>query len=307
MAALTTTTVDKNADGTNAGGAGNTLPPHLAKAMSKLTDIGSLPEITTKVVAVVEDPKATAHQLHEIIKNDPALAAKILKVVNSAFYGLPSQIASLDRAIAMLGLNSVKNIALAASLSRFFNVETKANRFSPRDLWTHCVAVGVCAKLLANIARLGQADEAFVAGLMHDVGLLAELQLFPEQVNTIADKCAKSQQDFCAVEREIIGADHQAFGMALTTKWKFPPGLRNAIGYHHNPAGLKPEFFKFTTLVYAADTLCCAQGHGFSLTATGQPLTDETIAFLGLTDAALGEVIEALPEHVKDAERIFAE
>lgn len=306
MAALTTTTVAKSSDNNTAATPGG-LPPHLATALSKLTDIGSLPEITTKVVAVVEDPKATAHQLHEIIKNDPALAAKILKVVNSAFYGLPSQIASLDRAIAMLGLNSVKNIALAASLSRFFNVDSKANRFSPRDLWTHCVAVGVCAKLLANVARMGQADEAFVAGLMHDVGLLAELQLFPEQINKIADKCAKNPQDFCAAEREIIGADHQAFGMALTTKWKFPPGLRNAIGYHHNPAGLKPEFFKFTTLVYAADTLCCAQQHGFSLTGAGQPLSDETIAFLGLTDAAIGEVIDALPEHVKDAERIFAE
>lgn len=304
MAALTTTSVEKNVD---AGGTSGALPSHLQKAMAKLTDIGSLPEVTTKVVAVVEDPKATAHQLHEIIKNDPALAAKILKVVNSAFYGLPSQIASLDRAIAMLGLNSVKNIALAASLSRFFNVESRSNRFSPRDLWTHCVAVGVCAKLLANVARMGQADEAFVAGLMHDVGLLAELQLFPDQVSKIADVCGKNSQDFCTAEREIIGADHQAFGMALTTKWKFPPGLRNAIGYHHNPTGLKPEFFKFTTLVYAADTLCCAQGHGFSLTAAGQPLSEETIAFLGLSDAAIGEVVDALPEHVKDAERIFAE
>ena len=84
-----------------------TLPPQLQKAMARVAEISSLPEITTRIVEVVENPRATAHDMHEIVKNDPALAAKILKVVNSAFYGLPSQISSLDRAIVMLGLGEV--------------------------------------------------------------------------------------------------------------------------------------------------------------------------------------------------------
>ena len=98
----------------------NELSPELLKAMSRVREISSLPEVTTRIVEVVEDPKSTAQDMHEIVRHDPALAAKVLKVVNSAFYGLPSQIASLDRAIVMLGLSAVKNIALAASLSRLF-------------------------------------------------------------------------------------------------------------------------------------------------------------------------------------------
>ena len=134
----------------NASVPGMTLPPHLQKAMSRVTEISSLPEITTRIVQVVEDPRSTAHDMHEIVKNDPALAAKILKVVNSAFYGLPAQIASLDRAIVMLGLSAVKNIALAASLARLFKPEAITAQFTAKDLWKHCIAVGVCARLLSK-------------------------------------------------------------------------------------------------------------------------------------------------------------
>lgn len=119
---------------------GKTLPPELQKAVLKVTEISSLPEITTRIVQIVEDPRATARDMHDIVRTDPALAAKILKVVNSAFYGLPAQIASLDRAILMLGLSAVNNIALAASLSGMFRAEVLCGEFAARDLWRHCVA-----------------------------------------------------------------------------------------------------------------------------------------------------------------------
>ena len=92
-------------------------------ALSKIGDIATLPEVTTRIITVVDDPKSTARDLHNIIKNDPALASKILKVVNSAFYGLPGQVSEIDRAIVLLGLSAVKNIAISASISRLFTSE----------------------------------------------------------------------------------------------------------------------------------------------------------------------------------------
>lgn len=283
-----------------------TLSPALQKAMARVTEISSLPEITTRIVEVVEDPKSTAQDMRDIVQNDPALAAKILKVVNSAFYGLPSQIASLDRAIVMLGLTAVKNIALAASLSRLFRPGSISDKYSARDLWEHCIGVGVCGRLLAAGCD-AQQEEAFVAGLVHDMGLLVEYQLFPDELRTVVERVEAEPQDFCAAERELIGADHQMFGAALATKWKFPPGLRYVISYHHNPERLKPEFRRMATIVHVADVICAQNEIGFHLTAAHEQITADTLSHLGLTEAKIGEFLETLPERIEETKAIFSD
>jgi len=286
---------------------GKQLPPHLQKAMSRVTEISSLPEITTKIVEVVEDPRATAQDMHEIVKNDPALATKILKVVNSAFYGLPAQIASLNRAIIMLGLSAVKNIALAASLARLFKADAISSHFAASDLWRHCIAVGVCARDLAAAANNAQVDEYFVAGLVHDMGLLIEGQLFLDKFRAVAEACYGQPQNFCAAEIATLGADHQCFGVALATRWKFPPALRYAVAYHHEPGALQLEFRRIATMIYVADTICGKMQHGFYLTTQGQQITDEMLALIDLDQAGMGAVCEQLPERIQEAERILAE
>lgn len=282
------------------------LSPELQKAMNRVREISSLPEVTARIVEVVEDPRSTAQDMHEIVKHDPALAAKVLKVVNSAFYGLPSQIASLDRAIVMLGLSAVKNIALAASLSRLFSPGPISARFVGRDLWTHCISVGVCTRLLAQ-ASFGRVEEAFVAGLVHDIGLLVEFQLFPDKLKAVAERCDAQPQDFLAAEHELIGGDHQAFGAALAAKWKFPLGLRCAVSRHHNPETLKPELKRVVTAVQLADTICCQNELGFYLTAQTQEITDEVLDHVGVDEQQVAELLENLPERIQETEQIFGE
>lgn len=283
------------------------LPEALQRAMGRVNEIGSLPEITTRIVSVVEDPKSTARDMHDIVKNDPALATKILKVVNSAFYGLPSQIASLDRAIVMLGLSAVKNIALAASLSRLFKGGEVSETFTAKDLWQHSIAVGVCARQISK-AISSQSEEAFVAGLVHDMGLLVEFQLFPDKLRSVVDRCEQTQEDFCAVERDAIGADHQAFGAALAARWKFPPALRSAIAYHHDTSTLQPDFKRFVTVIQMADRVCCGARHGFWLTAAVDcTVPEDMLALVGLTAEKLKQIEESLPEKIEETQAIFSE
>jgi HD-like signal output (HDOD) protein len=148
----------------------------VAGAIKEISHIATLPEITLKIVELVENPKSTAQDLHKVISNDPALCTRILKVVNSSFYGLPGQIGSINRAIVMLGLNAVKNIAIAASLAKLFRGGDLTPTFSARELWTHSNVTAAAAKMVANTLRLGLADEAFLAGLIHDIGLMVEMQ-----------------------------------------------------------------------------------------------------------------------------------
>jgi HD-like signal output (HDOD) protein len=283
-----------------------TLPPELLKALNKVTDIASLPEVTTRIVEVVENPRASARDIHTIVQNDPALATRVLKIVNSAFYGLPAKIASLDRAILMLGLSAIKNLALAASLARFLNDGEICAQFTTRDLWRHCVAVGVCARGIATTAHLPQPDEAFVAGLVHDMGLLLMQQMFPDKIRQVAEACLAAPQSFIAAETAAIGADHQAFGGALANKWKFPPGLRYAISYHHDPLSLQADFQPVAALVYLADTLCARHQLGFYLTAGQQDLPEWMLNGLKLTPAMLEQVCAELPQRLAEAEQIFS-
>lgn len=287
-------------------GPAKALPPNLEKALSRVSEIGSLPEVTTRIVDVVEDPKATAHDMHELVKSDPALATKILKVVNSAFYGLPSQISNLDRAIIMLGLSAVKNIALAASLTRLFKTEAISAQFEARDLWKHSIAVGVCSKAIADKVRFAQ-EEAFVGGLVCDVGLLAIQQILAEKLKQCAETCFATPQDYMALELQLIGADHQAFGDSLAAKWKFPPALRNCIAYHHEPHVLKPEFRRLVTVIYIADTICCQNQIGYWLPGCVQQLTQEALDCVGLTGEMLQQVADVLPDRIAEAEGIFGE
>ena len=272
-------------------------------ALEKIGDLATLPEVTIKITQIVEDAKSTARDLHEVIKNDPALSVKVLKVVNSAFYGLPGQVASVDRAIILLGLSAIKNIAIAASIARLFKGKRISEVFSASDLWRHSVAVAVAARSLARCSpHPAMTDEIFVAGLIHDIGTLVERQTYPDEFADVIDKCYNGEINVLECERQLIGADHQAFGVGLTKKWKFPRHLRAAVGFHHNPESLSVELRNMAMLIQVADILCCEEKIGFYLTSQGEQITPEMLEALSITQEQLDEVREALPEQLEEAE-----
>ncbi|MCH7839178.1 MAG: HDOD domain-containing protein [Planctomycetes bacterium] len=274
------------------------------QALASIGDLATLPEVTIKIIEIVENPRSTARELHGVIKNDPALSMKILKVVNSAFYGLPGQIASVDRAIILLGLSAVKNIAIAASIARLFKGKRISEQFSAADLWRHSVAVGVGARALARCSpHPVMPEEIFVAGLIHDIGTLVERQAFPDQFATVIQRCTDEEGlDFLECERQVIGADHQAFGVGLTTKWKFPRHLRASVGFHHNPETLSVELRNMARLIQVADVLACQEQVGFYLTAQYDEITPEMLEALNLTQEQFDEVRATLAEQVSDTE-----
>src|SRR5258705_3536228 len=171
-------TTAPNATNTPAASAASSLSTEtkavVDTAIKGISHIATLPEITLKIVELVEDPKSTAQDLHKVISNDPALCSRILKVVNSSFYGLPGQIGSINRAIVMLGLNAVKNIAIAASLAKLFRGGELTPSFSPRLLWTHSVFTAATCKMLADRMGLCCSYKAFSSVLVQNICLMAE-------------------------------------------------------------------------------------------------------------------------------------
>lgn len=269
------------------------------EAVKKVSSFATLPEVTGKIIATVEDPKSTAGMLHKIVSHDPALVTRIMKVVNSAFYGLPGQIGSIERAIVLLGLNAIKNIAVAASLGQLFRGGKLCEGFTPKDLWTHCIAVGVTARELAKQMKLPIADEAFLAGMVHDTGLLISLQTMPEQLREVCDAARTSDRSFIDLEREIMGMDHQQLGTCLAEQWRFPKNCQLVAGYHHQPSALGDGNRMLVTLVYVADTICCQSSHGFNLTAMHQRLDELELRDVQLDPALIARTAANLDELVK--------
>lgn len=275
-------------------------------AIQEISHIATLPEVTMKIIKLVEDPDSTAQDLNNVISNDPALGARILKVVNSAFYGLPGQIGSINRAIVLLGLNAVKNIAIAASLAKLFRGGKIAANFDARDLWQNAIASACATRLLAEKVSLGLPDEAFLSGLIHDIGIMVVIQARRNQFVEILQKLEEEpDKSLLEAETEILGATHEQFGQGLCKLWKFPQSFQYVTGFHHRPTELAPGQRALTGLVYVADLITKQLGFGFTAGTEQDDIDPALLKELGLTEGHLKQVAEQLPEAIDEASGIF--
>ena len=281
-------------------------------AVAQISHIATLPEVTLKIIELVEDPSSTAQDLHKVISNDPALCSRILKVVNSAFYGLPGQIGSINRAIVLLGLNAVKNIAIAASLAKLYRGGQLCENFSARDLWMHSIASAACGKLIADTIKLGLPDEAFLGGLIHDIGIMVELQSNRQKLIEVIESLQVNGEgaptkNMMEIEEEIFGANHQDFGRGLCEKWKFPKSFSFVTGMHHDPLELPAQHRTLACVVYVADRLAAEleQG-GFRLDIQDLTIDPAVLAELKMTEAQLEEVRKGLPERIEAVDQLLS-
>lgn len=279
-------------------------------AIREISHIATLPEITLKIIKLVESPTSTAQDLHKVIANDPALCSRILKVVNSAFYGLPGQIGSINRAIVLLGLNAVKNIAIAASLTKLFKGGALTPNFAAKDLWEHSVAVGTASKLIADHLKLAFVDEAFLAGLIHDIGIVVEIQYDRQRIVDALTKTAPNpegvpQRNLLETEEESFGANHQDFGLGLCSKWKFPKSFANVTGYHHRPLEVPQESRTLVTITAIADRLAASLAKPFRLDLVDLSIPNDYLDELHITRDAIEEIRTQLPSHMETVHQML--
>ncbi|MCC6681151.1 MAG: HDOD domain-containing protein [Phycisphaeraceae bacterium] len=283
-------------------------PAVVQSAIAEISHIATLPEVTMKIIQLVENPDSTAQDLNKVISNDPALGARILKVVNSAFYGLPGQIGSINRAIVLLGLNAVKNIAIAASLAKLFRGGRISPNFNARDLWTNAIASATATRLLADRVGLGLPDEAFLAGLIHDLGILVEIQARRPKFIEVLDKLeANPNLTLRDAEMQVIGATHEHFGAALCKLWKFPTSFAHVTGFHHHPMDLPFNHRTLSGLVHVSDVLIARLRIGFIRGVETQDYNIDLLAQLKLSPAILEEVSQAMPEAIEEAQALFSD
>jgi putative nucleotidyltransferase with HDIG domain len=205
--------------------------------IEKVGDLPTLPTVVARINSEIENESLTAHGLGSIISEDYALTSKILRLSNSAFYGMPKQISSVDKAVTILGFDTVKNLALSLSVYSLFADKEKTS-IDIGGLWNHSLACAVCAKMLIEKSSRQLAEEAFLFGILHDIGKVIFIN------NDLAgmEKAIKISQEKdipqSEAEVEVFGFNHQRAGAALVKEWKFPESIVAAIKLHHD---LPPE------------------------------------------------------------------
>jgi HD-like signal output (HDOD) protein len=275
--------------------------------IERIGAVATLPAVALRIMRIADDPASTEETLHDALVSDPALAARVLKVVNSAFYRRQREVATPRAAIRLLGVDAIRNVALAASLHRLFRGRHATTAFDPGTVWHHCVATGTAARLLAVRTGIVAPEEAMLAGLLHDIGLIVAMQAWLPQLTTVLRRTtADPALRFCEVEREEIGATHAEFGGALCDAWNFPASLAAACRHHHDFRTLPWQAQGLPALIHLADALAARVEAGFTRTVDADAPSPEAQVYLQLSEEEVTGVEHALREALPQAASLLA-
>ena len=233
--------------------------PYLTAINNQISSLPALPAIVTKVMAVTANPESTANELMRVILPDQMMCSTILKVANSAFFGIPRGVSTIERAVVVLGYDEIRNIVIGKAIFSSLPKLSKENRNTISLFWEHAFTCGLASKIIAEHLHLPP-SEFFIAGLIHDIGKLAMLMAFPHEYSILRELSNPNNLNDSAEEQAKFAISHDKVGLQLAERWLLPEKLVMAIGYHHSPQEA-PAHKEYPLIVQVADILSLIYCH----------------------------------------------
>lgn len=273
-----------------------TAPPVSLQEIAKSAgDLPSIPGPAMEAMQLTQNPDVNVRALQSIIAKDQALTARVLKIVNSAMYNFGREVSTLSHAIAILGLDTVRSIIVAAALQQVFKPGSAAGKdLTSKLFWEHSWGAAVAAKAIAGHIGYPAPEEAFTCGLLHDMGKMVMLQNQSRRYQEILNKVYCGNETFSKAELRVFGFSHAQVGALLALKWRFPPQLVEAILCHHGFTEA-PEFRRLAAIASLADSLMIALEIGFQKDKSLNPEEEESAKYLKLS----GSVLDKLAAEVR--------
>ncbi len=278
---------------------------NIKRIVDRIDSLPTLPQVLSKLEKLLQNPKTSAAEVNSLISSDQVVTAKILKLVNSAFYGFPGQISTVTHAIVILGFKAVKSIALSASVFDMFLEDKGRSGFSRKGFWEHSIGVAVITRVIARKVQYGEEEEAFVAGLIHDIGKVVLDHYSHEDLIACTDCMEKENLLFIEAEKKTLGFTHEDIGAWLSEHWQLPEQLKDAISYHHNPPMAKSAF-KLTAMVHLGNILCQSLGIGLLEGKRMPRLNPEAWKILELNTEDISEIMNDIDKELEKAQVYFA-
>ena len=277
-------------------------PEELVKGLfARISEVSTLPAVAMRIIQVANDSTTGAADLLEVVEYDAAMAARIMRTVNSSFYSMQNKVADLKLAITLLGFKEIRNLAMTAYVAQLFKKGKGYGTYTREGLWNHMIGVGIVARLIAEVSRKTAPREAYLAGLLHDFGFILVDQYLNKPFHQLIDSLTEDRSHVEA-EEEVLGFDHAALGAYVGNQWRLPEHLVATIRFHHDPTSYVGDHWAMVHTVALADFFCNAKN--VSALGVRNTVTPPTQIFsaLSLQKSQVNRIWENLDEALKAAD-----
>jgi HD-like signal output (HDOD) protein len=264
--------------------------------------LGSLPTIVYQINEAVENPESSFSEIGAIISKDPALCARLLKIVNSSFFGFSSKVETITHAVTIVGMIQLRDLALATAIVNNFDGLPK-NAINMKSFWRHSIAVGLAGRVIGIYLKESNPERFYVLGLLHDLGRLLLYLAVPEDMNRVLNINAEGGL-LHESEMQILGWDHAEVGGVLLKKWNLPEQMVEGVRYHHNPSSA-PNFHFEAAITHVADIVAQTLELGSSGERYVPPMDCKAWDALGLPPSILSSVVTQVSCQTDDLAEIF--
>ncbi len=278
----------------------------LKKLVNQISDLPSLPPVIPRLLTTLEEPDTTAEDVEQILLNDPGLTARLLKLVNSAYYGLNRKIESVKDAVVYLGFNTVRNLAVGASVIHISAKKAKGKsderlEFDMVGLWKKAIGTGVGAETTAHKIRYPKPDDAFIAGLLHVLGTVILQLYFPGEMKDILTHTQENECSLLEAEKEILGVKDPSLSGWLGENWDLPPEIVTGFSNYHHPLKIDSEETLLPALVYIGEKLVRANGLGWTGDEIRSFPDSQILGKMGFTKTEFEELLEEFNRALEEA------
>jgi HD-like signal output (HDOD) protein len=279
--------------------------PDLQKIIAGIDDLPTLPRTVLKITELINDPKSSAQDLARIITDDQVLTARLLKLVNSSFYGFPQRISTVTNAIVLLGFDAIRSLLLTTSVFDLFAGRSRKRKQDQEKFWDHSLGCAVGAKVIGNFLRHDKIEELFVSGLLHDIGKIVVMLFLPSEFAKVVATINKGNILMVTAENQVLGYNHAEIGKLLAEKWNLPVKLVQVIAHHHQP-NLAGSFILEASIVHLADIFCRALNLGSGGDNKIPPLDKLAWQSLKIKTSALESIMETMQDEFSDISKFIS-
>lgn len=224
--------------------------------LRNFNNVKTLPHVEIRLSKLISNENSTMREFEEVIRLDPTLVLRLLRLVNSSYYGLRKKISSISRAVVFVGMKNLRNMVVTEALKGMMKNGSKDKTVSRNELWLHSATVGICGQMISERLFEKKGEDAFLCGILHDIGMIIEDQVVKDQFEKACQAYDPESKPITECEREIIGTDHCELGSLLAKAWKLPTEVQKGIEAHHNLIDdLSPS--SVTGIIQTADYIAC--------------------------------------------------
>ncbi len=275
------------------------------QVVEKFSNAKTLPHVAIRVSQMVDDEKSTMRDFEEIIQMDPVLVSRLLKLVNSPYFGLASKVESISKAVVYVGMKNLRNLVAVEALRDMFKDQGNGG-LSRQLLWLHCATVAILADMIGKRIFGDAREDLFLAGIIHDIGLIAEDQVAGAELRQACRLYQTSKRPIIDCEREVMGTDHAEVGFKLAKEWKMPPDVLSAIRFHHQVDKEPPPApSSVTGIVQLAEYIAGKMKYG-TLPDRVEPLPNHLVSHVKSMMDNYKVIVRDLPAEMEKAKSLYA-